>query len=281
MSYNQELAQAIDNNSTGAVWELIYDNPAFVKCDIPFDPEWNNGTGYFNGAVKADIPQLEVGEIGRSRSPTPNNRRLLIVKTPFGNVVLFERFTPTEEKPIGLPITFNMPEEVRVSEMLGTEGAMDVEQLTSALGDNLRQNIGARLAHFMRIAKYGRGTKRLRFSQTEARLVAATNVHKVIDIMLNNVMEEDAIAELMKQSFVTPPVVRETHVNHSIPYHSDGTGVQASHDDVYKFTELQAKLVLKMEIGELIDSKRDQLLGEYAKLASEILFAPVAPTAVA
>lgn len=61
---------------------------------IPFNPEWANGTDYYDGAVLGeDAPKVAVGEMVASRSPEPNNRRIIIVGTPLGNLVVFERYT--------------------------------------------------------------------------------------------------------------------------------------------------------------------------------------------
>lgn len=60
--------------------------------EIPFQEKFNNGTGYYDHAVNADLG-LAVGEIGKSISPAPNNRKLLIIGTSIGNMVIFERYT--------------------------------------------------------------------------------------------------------------------------------------------------------------------------------------------
>lgn len=74
----------------GQSFNVAYDNVP----EITFNPKWNNGTGYFDGAVDYDdAPVLAVGEVVRSVTPEPNNRKILIVGTPVGNVVAFQRYT--------------------------------------------------------------------------------------------------------------------------------------------------------------------------------------------
>lgn len=57
--------------------------------EIPFCEEWNNGTGYLDGAVHADLG-LKPGDA--RRFITSNARKGFIVNTRLGNVVVFERY---------------------------------------------------------------------------------------------------------------------------------------------------------------------------------------------
>ena len=68
---------------------------AFNKAEIvPFKHEWNNSTGYYDGATDDEELNLQRGQIVASRSPEPNNRKLLIRGLGNGyNVVIFERYT--------------------------------------------------------------------------------------------------------------------------------------------------------------------------------------------
>lgn len=66
---------------------------AFESCkkELPFQREWSNGTGYFDFAVTGDhAPKLGYGEIVKSTSP--GGRRVLMIGTRLGNVVVFDRF---------------------------------------------------------------------------------------------------------------------------------------------------------------------------------------------
>lgn len=59
-----------------------------VTASISFDPAWHNGTGYFDHASKVDLP---VGSIYRSTDEC--GRRLLLIGTVQGTLVLFERYS--------------------------------------------------------------------------------------------------------------------------------------------------------------------------------------------
>lgn len=80
--------------------------PSTLEYDaivIPYNQEWENGTGYYDGAVYEELPVVQSDlqvKIYCSKSPAPNNRRIFII--PFkkgGNIVLFERYTPGTGSP--------------------------------------------------------------------------------------------------------------------------------------------------------------------------------------
>ena len=78
-----------------------------VSTTVPFQPEWNNGTGYMNDAVKAPLMQTS-----KSECPT-TRRRLIIIPTQWGgNVVIFERFSPRGEQRSDI-IVSNVPGSLR------------------------------------------------------------------------------------------------------------------------------------------------------------------------
>lgn len=132
--------------SINLFWNTFY-NSEFVKCDIPYSAEWENGTGYLNGLMDEALPELEEGEI--ARSITEKGRRILVVKTCFGNVVLFERFIPTPEGTLTGPIVQNTPRLVHKSEMFRAHSQLQMSDLTDALGDGwTHDNVGLRLNGF-------------------------------------------------------------------------------------------------------------------------------------
>ncbi len=71
-------------------------NKAFDQTGtrIAFSTEWKNGTGYLDKLVDADVG-LRPGEC--ATTVDDHQRRVLVIGTPVGNIVLFERYTPTEE----------------------------------------------------------------------------------------------------------------------------------------------------------------------------------------
>ena len=67
----------------------------FYKTEvIPFNPDWNNSTGYYDGAVSDEELNLPRGKMVASVSPEPNNRKILIKGLGKGvHMVIFERYT--------------------------------------------------------------------------------------------------------------------------------------------------------------------------------------------
>jgi hypothetical protein len=54
---------------------------------IPFEPNWNNGTGYFDAAVRHPVTT-------DCQSSDANGRKIIIIKLTGGkNLVVFERYT--------------------------------------------------------------------------------------------------------------------------------------------------------------------------------------------
>jgi hypothetical protein len=60
---------------------------------VEFNPEWHNGTDYYNGVESMDLG-LAPGQMVKSRAPAPNSRRIIIVGTQGGDLAMFERYTP-------------------------------------------------------------------------------------------------------------------------------------------------------------------------------------------
>jgi hypothetical protein len=80
--------------------------------EVEFNAEWNNGTGYFDALVNEAFPDMKVGTIAKTVTPVGNDRRILIVKTCFGNVVIFDRYSDNALKGDDATFTYNCPREV-------------------------------------------------------------------------------------------------------------------------------------------------------------------------
>lgn len=103
---------------------------------IRFNPEWNNGAGYFDHICSEDLG-LSYGEVVSSICPD-SNRRLIIVGTRLGNAVFFDRYTPSETtQPI---VVCNAPSGLRP--MLST-GPVSPDVFEVLFGKH--ENIGFRL----------------------------------------------------------------------------------------------------------------------------------------
>lgn len=107
--------------------------------EIAFSPEWENGTGYFDHAVRGSTaPRLEPGQMAKCMSN--NNRRLVFVGTPIGNVVVFDRYSGGED---GIFVA-NMPRVLE--QMLLQPNNLDTAAMVRLLGVIPSDNIGKRLS---------------------------------------------------------------------------------------------------------------------------------------
>ena len=76
---------------------------------IQFNPDWNNGTGYFDGAFKGEyVPVVEPGQLVKSIDP--DGRRIIIVGTRLGNIVVFDRYANWEQNTV---FVYQATKEVR------------------------------------------------------------------------------------------------------------------------------------------------------------------------
>lgn len=62
---------------------------------IGYDARWANGTGYLDGAVR--VVHLDEGALVATKDDL--GRRIILVGTPAGNVVIFERYRHTGDAP--------------------------------------------------------------------------------------------------------------------------------------------------------------------------------------
>lgn len=81
---NPEVPQGKDSFRARTFW-TEHNGPI-----VEFKPEWHNGTGYLNNLV-TDMSIWVGVENGLCRTVDEHGRRILIAKTAFGNVVVFER----------------------------------------------------------------------------------------------------------------------------------------------------------------------------------------------
>lgn len=129
--------------------QLFLDVHAVAQHSVDFSLEWNNGTGYLDGAVHAELPTIPVGEYF-SFTTTDNNRKGVILPTPLGNVVVFERRTEGS----GGIIVSNRDQRTKAF-CRNPSGAMQVEDLED-------------------IFMYGKGQLALTIQSTIADILALT-----------------------------------------------------------------------------------------------------------
>ena len=107
--------------------------------DIPFNPEWCNGTGYFDWSVEgSEAPGLTIGQMVKSKDE--NGRRMILIGTRFGNVVVFDRFVKQEDDGVWV---FNAPRSKTIKTLIDSSavGERDMITLLGSWGD-FTQNIG-------------------------------------------------------------------------------------------------------------------------------------------
>ena len=103
---------------------------------IPFDPEWDNGTGYFDGIVRDELG-LAPGEAAHFIDDA--DRLAVVVGTRFGNVVVFTRYQGGGRD----AVVSNIPRELK-GWLPGS--AWNADQINFNLSVGLAsQNVGARL----------------------------------------------------------------------------------------------------------------------------------------
>lgn len=67
---------------------------------VQFNPEWNNGTGYYDHVCDDKELNIPKGTMVASTSVSPNSRRMIILGLGNGfHSVVFERFTPNIGSP--------------------------------------------------------------------------------------------------------------------------------------------------------------------------------------
>jgi hypothetical protein len=106
-------------------------NSVFEQAEkIPYDSSWENGTGYFDGAVNY---QLEVGKV--AATVDPNNRSILLIGTRWGSVVIFYRY----ENNTG-PVVKNYPKSRKLRDLAQQENEyLEYLDLVFMLGNGKRK----------------------------------------------------------------------------------------------------------------------------------------------
>lgn len=115
-------------------------NALYNKIDkvIPFSESWYNGTGYLDNAVKEVT--LQVGE--RAKTETTGDgvfkRRVILIGTPVGTAVFFERYLPEKDGTRCGTIVNNVPRQLNG---FVASGAVSEQDIVNFIGEDYR-NIG-------------------------------------------------------------------------------------------------------------------------------------------
>ena len=113
----------------------MYNDPKTLA--VQFQESWNNGTGYMDGATKLLIPR---GQIRKSVTDPINNRKLLLIGTRFGTVVVFERYTDGNN---GI-YACNWPSRVPMAfkSALNATSSLSEDTICSLVGSRCNPNVG-------------------------------------------------------------------------------------------------------------------------------------------
>lgn len=112
---------------TTTTLKQLFEDTLVLAREIDFDPTWNNGTGYFDNAATVYV---QSGDMAKATCPV-TNRRLLLVGTELGTIVVFERYEPNSNNIYVL--TTNAP--VAYRELLS--GALDQDTLNRIINGTI------------------------------------------------------------------------------------------------------------------------------------------------
>lgn len=128
---------------------------AEIQKVVPFNPAWNNGTGYMNHAVTDKSIGLAVGDIVKFVAPVTDEpektRKGILIGTPVGNVVIFQRYID-EGASLCNAIVFNAP--MSVAKLVGASGTLSDDQFYALAGGVLSfcENIGYKIDRIIKEA---------------------------------------------------------------------------------------------------------------------------------
>ena len=119
-----------EQNTVCSEFTRAFDN---IEKVIEFNPVWTEGyCGYQNGAIETDnfggeaVPNLKVGEVAKTTDT--HGRRAVFLGTHAGNMVLFERYKPSNGVPNG-QINYQFPMDEFFIHMFGTAGGCNITHI--------------------------------------------------------------------------------------------------------------------------------------------------------
>ncbi len=132
--------------------DILIERFNLIEKVIPFNPEWANGTGYYDHAIKDSSGQitkdysqtvsLEPGEEAKCVSDAPNNRRMIFMGTPLGTAVFFERYTDGKD---GVVVR-NLPSKLEQLKVV-SRGSLSADDIQNIFSYGIEDNLGRRLAN--------------------------------------------------------------------------------------------------------------------------------------
>lgn len=113
---------------------------------IEFKEEWNNGTGYLDGAVTDK--DINFDEDGCAVTVDSYGRKIIILRTPLDNVVIFERYGGGKSTPIVTNCHHGFDDLGIIA-----HGALDEDGLRQILGWSKESHIGQKLSRVFKAMK--------------------------------------------------------------------------------------------------------------------------------
>lgn len=111
-----------------------------VKQEVKFDLNWVNDEGYLDMAVSGPYaPKLE----NPAKCTDVDNRKIIMVPSPLGNLVVFERYNNDNK------IVTNVPREVQhLAGPVELYGVLTHQAVSFLLGDERSPDLGTRIRGF-------------------------------------------------------------------------------------------------------------------------------------
>ena len=116
-----------------------------INTVVEFNPKWKNGTGYFDHAVE-DSPVSVM-----SKTTDDHGRKIILVPTPVGNAVVFQRFKNDDSV-----VVCNIPQPLKVlAGSVGLESSLSEAAIEWVVGNQEigEADVGVRLNSFIRRLK--------------------------------------------------------------------------------------------------------------------------------
>ena len=102
-----------------------------ITKEIPFNTNWNDGGGYFDGAIKGEAAMmLKSGEMAKSLSP--NGRHIIFVGTYLGTICVFQRYYDQDDVYVS-----NIPRALRLTNIVNCiENKLSENDMEFILGED-------------------------------------------------------------------------------------------------------------------------------------------------
>lgn len=132
--------RTVKHNECKALFDAAFER---TTRSIKFDPAWSNGTGLFDFAVYGDkAPIVPAGSMFKSE--TPSGRRMLLVGTKLGNLIVFERHVDNP-KASDAVYCYQTTSNVTQGGWFINQLTLDEFELELAIGTNKEPHLGRRI----------------------------------------------------------------------------------------------------------------------------------------